>query len=331
MNFRRILLFSFVFATTVLCVAPFIGMELLSPTLFSDSGSMEWQIFFDLRLPRVITAFVAGGTLAVAGMVFQGLFRNPLATPFTLGISSGASCGAALVILFGIGGTFLSTPFTTIGAFVGALSATTLVYALSSTRRTTSGVTMLLAGIAVSFSFSSILLFVQYLSDLKHSFQIVRWLMGGVEVYGYTRLMLMLPLVVMGLSVITFHLTHLDHFLTGEHLASSRGINIKATRLWLFAATSISIAGVVATCGPIGFVGMMAPHICRLIIGNKHRQLGPISFLFGGTFLVVCDTIARVIIAPSEMPVGVLTALLGGPFFLWILLSRADRSSGWQV
>ncbi|MFP4417776.1 MAG: FecCD family ABC transporter permease [Chitinivibrionales bacterium] len=328
-GFKKLLFLVFLLTTGVLFLAPFIGIKLLSPSLFYSPQSIDWQIFFELRLPRVITAFVAGGSLAVAGMVFQALFRNPLATPFTLGISSGASCGAALIILFGIGGTVLSTPFTTLGAFGGALAATVLVYALSAVTRSTSGVTMLLAGIAVSFSFSAVLLFLQYLSDLKHSFQIVRWLMGGVEVHGYTRLLFMFPLVMTGLSIIALHLPHLDHFLTGEHLATSRGINIEATRRWLFFATSISVAGVVASCGPIGFIGMMVPHVCRLLIGSNHRRLGPLCFLFGGAFLVVCDTIARVIIAPSEMPVGVLTALLGGPFFLWILLSRGARAGEW--
>lgn len=315
-------------ALLVLCIAPFIGMKLITPAVFNNPQSTDWQIFFNLRLPRVLTAFIAGGSLAIAGMVFQSLFRNPLATPFTLGISSGASCGAALTILFGIGGAVLHTSFTTLGAFIGAMAATMLVYTLSSSGRTPTNVTMLLAGIAVSFSFSSVLLFLQYLSDLKHSFQIVRWLMGGIEVYGYTHLILMLPLTLGGLSVIAVHLPHLDHFLTGEHLASSRGVDVYVTRRWLFMATSISIAGVVATCGPIGFIGMMAPHMCRLFIGCNHMRLGPVSFLFGGAFLVICDTAARTVFAPSEIPVGVLTSLLGGPFFLWVLLHRGARFGG---
>ncbi|MFC1476774.1 FecCD family ABC transporter permease [Fibrobacterota bacterium] len=311
----------------VLIIAPFIGMKVINPVDIT-SGEIASHIFFTIRVPRVLTGFLAGSCLALCGMVFQAMFRNPLATPFTLGVSSGASFGAALVILTGFTGAVLGIPLSSMGAFCGAAAAMLLVYGFSSLQRTISNLTILLAGIAMSFLFSSLLMFVQFLSDLRHSFQIIRWLMGGLEVYGYRDLLSMLPLVLVGIIAIVIKLPELDLLLTGEDIAKTRGVNVKQTKKILFFATSLTVSAIVSVCGPIGFVGMMSPHICRLIFGNRHRILGPASFLFGGTFLVICDTVARTIIAPTEMPVGVLTSLFGGPFFLWILFSKITRDRG---
>lgn len=311
----------------VLVVAPFLGMKVINPAVIK-SGEIASHIFFTIRVPRVLTGFLAGSGLALCGMVFQAMFRNPLATPFTLGVSSGASFGAAVVILTGYTGAILGITFSSLGAFCGATAAMFLVYGFSSLQRTISNMTILLAGIAMSFLFSSLLMFVQFLSDLRHSFQIIRWLMGGLEVYGYQDFLSMLPLVLVGVIAIVIKLPELDLLLSGEDIAKTRGVNVIQTKKILFFATSLTVSAIVAVCGPIGFVGMMSPHICRLIFGNRHRILGPASFLFGGTFLVICDTVARTIIAPAEMPVGVLTSLFGGPFFLWILFSKITRGRG---
>ncbi|OPZ23917.1 MAG: Hemin transport system permease protein HmuU [Lentisphaerae bacterium ADurb.BinA184] len=179
---------------------------------------------------------------------------------------------------------------------------------------------MLLAGIAVSFFASSLIMLIQYLGEFTQAFRIVRWLMGGVEVMGYDAVFNLLPVTAAG-ALILFSLTHeLNLLMTGEDLAVSRGVEVRRVRLVLFFATSMMVGGVVAFCGPIGFVGMMAPHICRLLVGANHRHLMPATLLFGGLFLVVCDTFARTVIAPVEIPVGVITALLGGPFFVWLLV-----------
>lgn len=318
------LIILFVLTVLILCIAPFLGMELINPvSILSDELSSH--IFFTIRVPRVLTGFVSGGGLALCGMVFQAMFRNPLATPFTLGVSSGASFGAAVIIFLGLTGVILGVPFTSIGAFGGAAVAMLLVYGFSSLQRTVSNFTILLAGIAVSFLFSSLLMFVQFLSDLRHSFQIIRWLMGGLEVYGYQDILSMFPFVFLGVSAIFIKIPELDHLLTGEDIAKTRGVNLVQTKTILFFATSITVSAIVAVCGPIGFVGMMAPHICRIFFGNRHKILGPATFLFGGTFLVICDTAARIVIAPAEMPVGVITSLFGGPFFLWILFTRMKK------
>ena len=183
---------------------------------------------------------------------------------------------------------------------------------------------MLLAGVAVSFFFSNFILFIQYLSDFTHSFRIIRWLMGGFEVVGYKPVLSVLPFMLAGGTVVLTKTNELNIMIMGEDIALSRGVNAGRLKKVLFLATSFMIGGVVSISGPIGFVGMMSPHICRLLIGADHRYLTPATFLFGGMFLTCCDVLSRTIIAPAEIPVGVVTALLGGPFFLWLLLSGSS-------
>ncbi len=318
------LLLLFLIAVLVVATAPFVGMEIISPRhLFAND--LQTTILWTLRVPRVLVAFCAGSGLALCGMMFQAMFRNPLADPFTLGISSGASCGAAVTILLGMSGAIAGVPYISLGAFLGAALSMMCVYLLSSLQRASTSLTMLLAGIAISFLFSSILMFMQYLSSLRDSFHIVRWLMGGIEVFGYQPLFSMLPFVGLGVAILAFKLPELDHLLVGDDLAKSRGVRVNRTKNLLLLAATLMVGSIVAVCGPIGFVGLMTPHICKMVFKTKHTVLGPASFLSGGIFLVLCDTLARVVIAPAEMPVGVITALLGGPFFLWLLFARKAR------
>ena len=187
--------------------------------------------------------------------------------------------------------------------------------------------TVLLAGIAVSFFFSSLLMFTQYLSGSGETFRIVRWLMGGVEVFGYAPLLSMLPFVITGLAVIALNAVVLDHFLTGEDIAQTRGVRVGFSRNLLLCAATVIVGGVVSVCGPIGFVGLMIPHFCRPLFGASHRVLLPACLLVGGIFLSVCDTFARTIIAPAEIPAGVITAFLGAPFLVWVLRKTVNQSS----
>lgn len=307
----------------VLSFTPFIGMKHIPPGVLFHSSRIPWEseILWQFRIPRVLTAFLAGAGLGLSGMAFQAMFRNPLATPFTLGVSSGAAFGASVYMSCGITFSILGISGLTLAAFLGALLAILIVYALSTARRGFSTATMLLAGVAMSFFFSSLIMFIQYLCDFTHSFRILRWLMGGLEVIGFDPLLAMFPFVLVGGAVILF-LTHELNLLTvGEEIAASRGVALTAVKKLIFFGTSLMVGGVVAICGPIGFVGMMTPHICRLIIGPNHRYLTPATLLFGGVFLTLCDTLARTLIAPAEIPVGIITALLGGPFFLWLLIS----------
>jgi len=321
-------IFIILFAVLVLLFTPFAGSIKIPVSALKDFelATTGAQIFYSLRLPRVFTAFLAGAALACCGVALQAMFRNPLATPFTLGISGGAAFGAAIYVIFAAS---LPIPYGSVWfSFAGSLAAVLLVYGLTRIKKGFSVGTMLLAGIAVNFFFSSLILFLQYISDFTQSFRIIHWLMGSVDVTGYSTPLTMLVLTVAGIAIIAAQSANLNLMSISDEIAIARGVDVKNTRKIVFFATSIMVAAVVAFCGPIGFVGLMAPHICRLLVGPDHKILTPASVLFGGAFLTLCDTVARTLIAPAEMPVGVITALLGGPFFIWLLLKNTDSKSG---
>ena len=320
----------FLLAAVALLWTPFWGFRQidLAALLSLDSQATDWLIFWKIRVPRTIVAFLAGAALGCCGMVFQSMFRNPLATPFTLGVSSGASLGAAAYVWSGFTFGFLGISGMTLFAFLGAMLTILIVWGLTQLRGSFSTTTMLLAGVAVSFFCASLILFLQYLSDFAQAFRILRWLMGGLEILGFDSVLGLLPVILGGLVVLAILRHELNLLTTGEDLAASRGVAVRKVRTILFLVTSFMVGGVVAICGPIGFVGMMAPHICRLLTGWDHRYLLPATFLFGGTFLTVCDSFARTLIAPAEIPVGIITALLGGPFFVWLLISSPYTRKG---
>jgi iron complex transport system permease protein len=323
-----IILFSFV-AIIILFFAPLIGMENIPfNTIFNfNQSNVQGNIFWRIRIPRVLIAFISGSALAISGMVFQAMFRNSLATPFTLGVSSGAAFGAALYVKLGILFSLFGIAGQSIAAFVGALLSIFMVYILSHLKKGFSVGTMLLAGVAINFFFSSFILFIQFMSDFTHSFQIMRWLMGGFEIIGYSEIYNILPFVLVGTIIIILLSTELNLLTLGEDIAISRGVSVSKVKNLLFFATSLMISGVISVVGPIGFVGMMVPHISRLIIGSDHRYLVLLNIILGGTFLLLCDTLARILIAPAEIPVGVITALLGGPFFIWLLIKSSNSNT----
>ncbi|MBN2315560.1 MAG: iron ABC transporter permease [Sedimentisphaerales bacterium] len=319
-----------VLSLLVIVIAPFIGMQTITPSALwsAEPSETDVKIFWQLRVPRTLMAFLVGAALSLSGLTFQAMFCNPLATPFTLGIAGGAALGAALYIRIGIAFGLLGLSGQTLSAFAGAVLTIFLVYGLSRLRRDFSMAAILLAGVAISFFCSSFILFIQYVSGFTHLFQITRWLMGELAVTGFAPVREVGPLVLCGSAIIFCMGKELNLLTTGEALAISRGLNLKVVKNVLFFATSLMVGGIVARCGPIGFVGMMAPHICRLLVGADHRVLIPATFLFGGTFLTLCDILARVLIAPAEIPVGIITALLGGPFFVWLLVSDGLGRSG---
>lgn len=321
---RPLMLIGFSVATlVVLAVAPLVGPEFISPlTLVQDPHGTDAGILAQIRIPRIATAFLAGAALSLSGMTFQAMFRNPLATPYTLGVASGASLGAAVYIRLGLAFSLAGLSGLTLAGFAGALLSLGIVYGLTRLRGGFSSATLLLAGVAVSFSFSSLILFIQYISGLRHSFQIVRRLMGSLDVVGYQAAGNILPFMLAGVLLLIWLTRDLNLLSTGEDLAVSRGTEVTRIKKLVFAAVSLMVGAVVAFCGPIGFVGMMVPHTCRLLIGHDHRYLTPAVLLGGGSFLVACDALSRIIVAPAEMPVGVITAVLGGPFFLLLLVTR---------
>lgn len=277
-------------------------------------------VFWQLRVPRVLVGYAAGAALALAGLVFQAVFRNPMATPFTLGVSSGAACGAALAVKTGVVLEIAGYSSVPVFAFLGAAATIALVFGLSRACGDFSTDIMLLSGVALSFFFSAVIMIVQYLSDFTGSYQLVRWLMGDLNTVGYARPVELSLLLAAAVAVVACQARTLDLMLAGEDFAHSRGVDVKRSRMLLLGAVSLVTGGVVALCGPIGFVGMMIPQILKLAAGHHHVRLVPLSLAVGGAFLALCDWAARTAIAPAEIPVGILTALLGGPFFLWMLL-----------
>jgi iron complex transport system permease protein len=318
-------------ALFALFLVPLVGREMIPLSVLREpaGGDPLAVIYWQIRLPRALAAFIGGAGLALGGAVFQAVFRNPLATPYTLGVASGASLGVALAARLGLSVAVAGLSATSIAAFVGALLAVGVVWGLTRLRPEISSTTLLLAGVAMNFFFSSLILFAQYTASLSDAYRVIRWLMGGLGGVDMTTVVHMAPLVALGAAVILVRARELDLLATGSEIAASRGVAVGPTRTVLFLATSVMVGGVVAACGPVGFVGMMAPHICRLVVGPNHRVLLPASILFGGAFLLVCDTAARIVLFPAELPVGVITAFLGAPFFLWLLVRHVR--GGWLV
>ncbi len=311
-------------ACAIALACPFFGLELIGLGRLLHSEEIR-HIFFSIRGPRTITAFLAGGGLAVAGMTYQALFRNPLASPYTLGVAGGASLGAALTIAIGFGESVFGISMVSAGSFTGAVGAMLLVYAFAWSRESNSA-TLLLAGVVVATVCSGLIMFVHYISPLRHAFQIMRWIMGGIDGTTYGLFCVMAAPLSAYLALSFALMPHLDQFLTGDAIAHARGINVGLSRNVFIVASALAVGAVVSIVGPIGFVGIMAPHACRMIIpGARHRLLGIGSFMLGGAFLTISDTIARTIVPPAEIPVGIITALFGGPFFLGILFRRKTR------
>ncbi len=319
--------FFLVVSFTVLLCAPLVGGRAipLNAILHPGPDIPGSMIFWEIRLPRACLAWMAGAGLAAAGMTFQALFRNALATPFTLGVSSGASLGAAIGMRLGLGATFLGFSGVTTGAMLGALTAIGIVYALSRFKRDFTTGAMLLAGVAVNFFFSSLILLIQYTADFYDTFRILRWLMGGLQMVGFDASLRILPFLLAGAIILAARVGELNVLTTGEELAASRGVPVGRVKTTLFLSVSVMVGVIVSICGPVGFVGLMCPHICRLIVGADHRRLFPAALLSGGAFLTACDTVARTVFAPTELPVGIFTAFLGGPFFLWLLVRSHRR------
>jgi iron complex transport system permease protein len=286
---------------------------------------IEARILSEVRIPRVALGFLAGAALATAGMAFQALFRNALATPYTLGVSAGASLGAAIYVHLGITASLAGIPGSAFAALAGAFLAIGLVYAVALATYGFSPSTLLLAGVAISFLFTSVILAIQYIGDVTTSFRIGRWLLGGLEVVGFLPVIHVLPFAVVGIAIVLAISRDLDLLVVGEESAASRGVPVTMVKKLIFTAASLMVGGVVATCGPIGFVGLVVPHIGRLVLGARHRTLAPFSVLAGGTFLVACDAVGRTVVAPVEIPVGIITALIGGPFFLAMLVQGHTR------
>jgi iron complex transport system permease protein len=285
--------------------------------------NVDAQIFFIARMPRVLAAVVVGAALATAGVVLQALFRNPLAAPETLGVSSGAALGAILAITVGWGvtvGPFSPVP---LASLAGAVAAAVVVYLLASApRRPLSTAVLLLAGVTLNAFISAVILFVQYMADFTQSFRVLRWLVGDLDVGGYSPILAAIPLLVLALTVAGIIAARLNLLSVGTTAAATRGVDVERTQRLAFASAALATSTAVSLAGPVAFVGIVVPHLVRLMVGVDHRVVLPAAVLFGAAFLVLCDLVARTILAPVEIPVGIVTAVIGGPFFLWLLIRK---------
>lgn len=311
---------------SALVFCPFVGMIEIAPSVLSDpfGRGTGQRIFWELRVPRALVVFLAGAALSVGGVVFQSMFRNHLACPFTLGVSSGAAFGIALFEkLAPLSWALFPLPLSWVAGMAG--SAVTIGAIVMLARRSSGFGTaeVLLSGVVINIFFGSLILFVQFLGDYGEVFRTTRWLMGGFELTGMRAFYALAPAVILPCFIVAVRSRDLDLLTMGDELALGRGLDVVAATRRFFFAVSLMIGVTVSICGPIGFVGIMIPHTVRVFLGPIHRELLPASFFFGGAFLLICDTMARSIAAPAEIPVGVITALLGGPFFMWIMLRRS--------
>ena len=317
----------------VALAAPWLGAEPLETdrilAYLQGEAHPDATIFYSQRVPRVLLALLAGGGLAMVGAAFQVLFRNPLVEPYTIGITGGAAVGAFLTIAFP--GLFLLAwgPFSTtqLFALVGTGATMALIFTFARRREGMEIHVLLLAGVTVSIVCSGVILLITYFISPYLLAAFYRWMMGSVSVVGYSELSGLLPLLLPGLGLLTINAPGLNHMALGQEVALGHGVDARRLEVEVFIGGGLISAAVVSLVGPIGFVGLIVPHMVRRISGYDQRLVLPASFLLGGAALCACDTVARIVIAPTELPVGVITSVVGGPLFIYLLV-RGGRVAG---
>jgi iron complex transport system permease protein len=300
---------------------PWVGAGPISLTRVLHRQSPDYEILVQLRITRTLLALIAGGALSLAGALFQAMLRDALATPYTLGISAGASLGAVAVIAAGWQMVW-GIPATWIGALAGAFAVLLLVMSGFSRRRQLSAFTLLLSGIAINSVCAACIIILGGFAGMSRSFSIARWLIGSVDSTSYTSLAV-LTVVVLGLGALIMTQARSWNLLAvGEQWAASRGVRVPTLLRTGYVAGSVLVAGAIALTGPIGFVGLIVPHLVRSRISPDHRILLPSVFFFGGTLLAGCDAIGRIVLPPAEIPAGAILALIGGPYLVWAIRQR---------
>jgi len=305
-------------------VAPAEVVAAIARALGGGSGGLADTLIVQVRLPRVILAALVGASLAGAGALYQALFRNPLADPYILGVSSGAGLGAMVAFVLTAGATALRFGAVPIAAFTGALLTMLLVVRLASSRGRLEATSLLLAGVAISYTLSALTSFLMVFARQQMAV-IVYWMMGGLSAASWPYVAMITPMFVLGIIVPLLSTRELNLMLLGDERAGHLGLSVERFKLVMLAAASLLTAAAVAVSGLIGFVGLMVPHMVRLVLGPDHRSLLPASLLAGATVLVLADLAARTVLAPVEIPVGIVTAVLGGPFFVMLLVKGRAR------
>ncbi|MBA2340410.1 MAG: iron ABC transporter permease [Pyrinomonadaceae bacterium] len=325
-RFRVALALLFLFLILSAAISLSVGYQTLNFSALKTDATAR-LVFFQLRLPRVILAAIVGASLAMVGAALQALFRNPLAEPLTLGVSGGGALGAGLAIAFGLGARVAGVPLVFLAAFAGAGVSVVLVYRLA---RTGGAVVLpgalLLAGVVINVVAASGVVLIQYLTDYTRALQILRWTIGSLDVVGFDLVWRMLIFLVPGWIVLLFVARDLHLLAIDEETAAALGVNVRRSERLVYIASSLIVGTTVAVGGTIGFVGLIVPHAVRLLFGEDVRVVLPCSFLLGAAFLMLADAVARTATGMGELPVGVITALAGGPLFLW-LLRRQQRYS----
>lgn len=315
----------FLLAVLLLVGTPFLGITPIDLRgIFS--GSSNSFIFWHLRVPRTILGFVAGAILALSGLVCQNLFKNNLATPDLLGISSGAAAGAVVALKFKLHLSFLGTGGIYVFSYLGAISAVLFIFLVARLIRNSSLYTFLMSGVAINFFYSSIIVFFQYIFDYSDTFSLLRWLMGGISVAGYGEIVFLLVLAVIFLLFVFFFEKEFLLVSAGDDFARSRGLNVANFRIYSFLGLAFFVGAVVSTCGPIGFIALVVPHVSRSWGRSHYGATVAFTFLLGGVLLVLADLLARTLIPPVDIPVGIVTALMGAPFFLLLLIAELKKT-----
>lgn len=276
------------------------------------------NIILKLRLPRIMLAGLVGVSLSACGAAFQGMFKNPMADPYVLGVSSGAAFGATLSIVFNLSNNFLGLSAVTLMAFAGSLLTLILVYSIAKVGNRVPIVTLLLSGISVSYLLSSVISLMMLFNRTQVE-KIVFWLMGSLSAANLTQVKLLLPFALLGTVIIFVFARDLNIMLTGEETAKALGIEVEKVKKILLLVTSLMVGATVSVSGIIGFVGLIVPHTVRLLLGPDNRVLIPFSAIAGAVFLIISDTVARTAIPPTEIPVGAITSVFGAPYFIYLL------------
>ena len=316
-----------VFGFVVMCIATLFALSTgYQPIEWSQlqTDEIARTIFFRLRAPRVVLGLLVGGSLAGVGAALQALFRNPLASPFTLGVSGGGALGASVAIALGFGANIAGIPLVFIFAFAGSIAFVAIVYRLASAGTVVMPGTLLLAGVVLNLIAGAGVLMIQFVTDYTRALQILRWMVGSLDVIGMDLVWRMLIFLVPGMAFLLSTTRDLHLIAMDEESAAALGVSVRRVERTVYAASSLVVGVSVAVAGPIGFVGLIVPHAVRVLFGEDLRIVIPCSILLGAAFLVLADALARSLLGASELPVGAVTALIGGPLFL-ILLTRRRR------
>lgn len=316
-----IVMLALMFVVSLVGIVGFSPAEALDYLWQGVGGGDTNVIYWNLRLPRIVLCVLIGAVLSVSGATYQAVFRNPLTDPYVLGISSGASLGAAVAILLGLESSFFGVGLM---ALATALITVLLIYKIASNGNRMHTATLLLTGVCFTFLATAIVSFLMVINQDKMD-RILFWTMGSFSTVAWSDVLILLPVAVLGIAVVLFHSRDLNLLLVGSETAKSLGVEVERVKKILLFCTTLMVAFAVSACGVIGFVGLVVPHCVRLVVGSDNRLIIPYSVVAGGIFLLLCDTLARTVLMPSEIPVGSVTALVGAPMFIYLLYKSKKR------